>query len=154
MFELKRAWCGLLCVLACVAIAGCGSGEKLTTVTGKVVRDGQPIAIQDYEEGENCLSVTFIPLDADGKRKAGASTFSQDVAEDGSFEIRGLMGDGIPVGKYRVSVSMAGQEDEEEDEAAGGATDEYSSFGPDNSPFVFDITGGDELMIDLATAGE
>jgi hypothetical protein len=148
MIRLKWGCFASFGALLCLAMAGCGGGEKLVTVTGKVVQDGQPISIEGYEEGMECLSVAFIPLDEGGNRKAGARSYSQDCQEDGSFEILGDMGDGIPVGKYRVAVSRVSEAAEEgEDDLWKG------KFGPDNSPFIFDINGSHDVQIDIAKAG-
>jgi hypothetical protein len=135
-----------------MAVAGCGGGEKLVKVTGKVVQDGQPIIIEDYEEGVQCLNVAFIPLDEQGNRKAGARSYSEDCQEDGSFEILGDMGDGIPPGKYRVAVSRVSKAGEEEDEEDGEADLWKGKFGIKNSPFVFDINGSHDVEIDIAKA--
>jgi hypothetical protein len=151
MIGLRRACWGLFGALVCMGVAGCGGGgEKLATVTGKVVEDGQPVAIQDFYVGTNCLQVEFIPLDASGQRKPEAVSYTEDVQEDGSFKMRGL-GEGIPLGKYRVAVAQLkdGQEVEEGGEGAWEA-----KFGRETSPFVFDIADDQEILIDLAKAGE
>jgi hypothetical protein len=154
MIGLKRAFFGLFCALVCMAVAGCGGGgEKLVTVTGKVLQDGQPVKIENYVEGEECLSVNFFPLDEGGNRKADASSFSQDVQEDGSFEMRGNMGKGIPAGKYRVGVSRETEEGvEDEEDLRRRGDDIWSKFGPENSPFVFDVPSG-EIVIDISKPG-
>jgi hypothetical protein len=149
MIRLKWGCSASLCALLCMAVAGCGGGEKLVTVTGKVLQDGQPISIENYEEGVESLSVAFIPLDEGGNPKADARSYSHDVQEDGSFEIRGDMGDGIPVGKYRVAVSRVSEAAEEE----GGDDLWKGKFGPENSPFVFDINGSHDVEIDIAKTG-
>ena len=152
MIRLKWGCSASLCALLCMAMAGCGGGEKLVTVTGKVLQDGQPISIENYEEGVESLSVAFIPLDEGGNRKAGARSYSQDVQEDGSFEILGDMGDGIPVGKYRVAVSRISEDEEEDEDRPRRKDDMLSKFGADNSPFVFDIPSG-EVVIDISNPG-
>jgi hypothetical protein len=150
MIRLKWGCSASLGALLCMAMAGCGGGEKLVTVTGKVLQDGQAVSIEGYEEAAECLSVAFIPLDEGGNRKAGARSYSQDVQEDGSFEILGDMGDGIPVGKYRVAVSRVSEAGEEE-----GEDDLWKGkFGPESSPFVFDINGSHDVEIDIAKAAD
>jgi hypothetical protein len=147
MIRLKWGCSASLGALLCMTVAGCGGGEKLVTVTGKVVQDGQPISIENYMEGYECLDVTFIPIDDQGNQKEDASSYSQDAQEDGSFEIRGDMGDGIPVGRYRVTVARLS------DTGEGSPEDIWKGkFGPENSPFVFDINGSHDVLIDLAKA--
>ena len=144
MIRLKWGCFASFGALLCLAMAGCGGGETLVKVTGKVVQDGQAVSIEGYEEGMECLSVAFIPLDEGGNPKAGARSYSQDVQEDGSFEILGDMGDGIPVGKYRVAVNRL----------RGGDVDERwgGNLRPENSPFIFDINGSHDVQIDIAKA--
>ena len=149
MTWLKRASSSLLCALTCLGVAGCGGGEKRVTVTGKVHQGGKPIVIEDYYEGTECLQVEFFRLDAEGNLDKETPIFSQDVAEDGTFEILGPDRDGIPVGTYRVAVSrltQGGEDDEEGDMWAG-------KFAPQSSPFEFEVTG-QPIDIDLAKAQE
>jgi hypothetical protein len=124
--------------------------------SGKVLEGGSAVAIPDYEEGENCLQVEFFPLDESGNLAAQAQSFSADVAEDGSFEVEGDMGEGIPPGKYRVAVRRVGEEsegeDEEEDEGGSGSADPWAKFNKENSPFVVEVPGED-IVIDLSKGG-
>jgi hypothetical protein len=131
--------------LLCTTVAGCGGGgPTLVTVTGKVVDGGQPVAIQDYEQGGSCLEVEFFPL---GEIDDSATyVYSAYCEQDGSFVLDGMDGNGIPVGNYRVAVRRLG-------ETRSGRGDVWQGrFDGEKSPFVFDITDGEEIVIDVSKA--
>lgn len=144
MTGVSHRWrCGV--GLVCLLIAGCASGEKLTTVRGKVVEEGQPIAIRPYEEGGNCLQVLFIPADDSGAI-VNAPVHSDYASEDGTFEISGDMGKGIPLRKYRVAILRVGMS------PTSGSSDLWKGkFDAQKTPFVVDVTGSQgDVVIDIA----
>lgn len=133
MFQpIHAASCALLA--ACLAIVGCGSGESGVTVKGRVIEKGGPVSIADYQEGVNCIRVVFVPLNEGGATTAVPSQ-SSNAKQDGSFEIAGNMGNGIPPGKYRVAVQKMS------DGPNGPAeVDPWKGrFGVNSSPFVFEV---------------
>src|SRR5437867_3544588 len=87
--------CSILSLLA----AGCGSNVK---VKGKVVKGGNPIQVSD----KGRVVVIFTP-GADVKDVPAGTNFSGDVGADGSFEVKGPEGKGIPKGKYKITVHTA-----------------------------------------------
>ena len=131
-------------LVLCIAVAGCGGGPTLVTVTGKVVDGGQPVIIQDYEQGGSCLEVEFFPLgEVDD---SATNVYLAFCEQDGSFTLNGFDGNGIPVGNYRVAVRRLGQ-------TPSGRGDVWrGKFDGENSPFVFDITDSEEIVIDIAKA--
>lgn len=80
---------GLVCLVIAAGCGGGGSGDQATAaVSGKVTRDGQPVAGG---------SVMFSPI---GKGKPAAA----DVNQDGSYRLTTYRsGDGAIVGKHRVT---------------------------------------------------
>lgn len=155
MRYLRRAGCCCVAALVSVVLAGCGSGESTVVASGKVLEGGSAVAIPEYEEGENCLEVEFFPLDDSGSLAASAASFAAYVQEDGSFEMTGDMGEGIPPGKYRVAVRQLGEGEEDEDDEDEGESrpaGPWAKFDKENSPFVFDVPG-DEIVIDLSKGG-
>jgi hypothetical protein len=123
-------------------LTGCGGGpkEKLVVVKGAVVEDGQAftIAEDDYEEGGACLEVGFIP------EKAEAKSFFTYAAPDGTFTMDGDMGDGIPLGKYKVSILRLGETDHESGCLWQG------KFDQEKTPFTAEVTeAGGDVVIDL-----
>jgi hypothetical protein len=77
-----------------VALAGCGNKPKLVAVTGKVTHGGKSVTGG---------SVWFHPAGGDqGKQER----MSGQLQLDGTFTARTFPhGDGIPPGKYRVTLS-------------------------------------------------
>lgn len=144
MTSLKRAWFLVVLVITCIAVAGCpGGGERLCTVTGKVVEGGQPAG---SESGESGLSVEFFPLDDRGSVRTDVPSFSTFVKEDGSFVADGLEGKGIPAGKYRVAVNRTDLTDGAKRLAW------EAKFGRDGSPFEHDVSGDQEITLDISQA--
>jgi hypothetical protein len=148
MICLERTVRCCLVALACAALAGCGAGESGVVVTGKVLEGGKPVAIPEYQPEYNCLEVEFFPLDEAGNL-ASAPSHRASVEENGSFKVEGPMGEGIPAGKYRVAVRRLSDEEEGEEAAAGP----WAKFDKENSPFVFEVPGG-EIVIDISQAGD
>lgn len=138
--------CSASWVALCIAIVGCGGGDPQYTVTGKVVEGGQPIVIEMYEEGGSCLEVEFFPLDEGGALASDAVSHIAFCAEDGSFQMYGAEGEGIPPGKYRVAVRRLGETEDESGDMWGG------KFDGDKSPFVVDVPSSEDIVIDIAKA--
>jgi hypothetical protein len=81
-------------VLLTLALTGCGNKPKLVAVTGKVTQNGNPVTAG---------SVWFHP--ADGNSYQGEKPSGQ-LQLDGSFTARSFPhGEGMPPGKYRVTLS-------------------------------------------------
>jgi hypothetical protein len=143
-------------VLGCVVLAGCTGGGKSgppsLLTTGRVLENGQPVAITDFSQGYNCLQVDFYPVDATGN-PGSALHFPAFVAQDGSFAIGGLEGKGIPAGKYRVAVRRWDRTKTIKPEPDGTIDTWEGKFSEKNSPFVVDCPGPAEgIVIDLAKA--
>jgi hypothetical protein len=81
-------------VLLALVLSGCGEKPKLVTVTGTVTHKGNPVTGG---------SVWFHPTDGNpypGEKPSG------QLQLDGSFAARSFPhGDGMPPGKYRVTLS-------------------------------------------------
>lgn len=116
MVERRTVLVGLVGVL----IAGCSSGVKSVPVRGKLVtKAGTPFRLelppgQMLPPGDPGIRVKFIRGDEAGQR-LDSQFFASVNAEEGTFEIPGNNGKGIPPGKYLVTVSVG---------AAGGTKDD------------------------------
>src|SRR5687768_5614714 len=78
-----------LTLVVAAVVAGCGGGGNTSSVTGKVVANGQPVT-----EG----SITFMPVDGKAGQPAGG-----EVQADGSFKMKTENKEGAVVGKHTVS---------------------------------------------------
>lgn len=135
-------------VLAC----GCGSGETVVKVRGKLIKGGQPyqakVTGSNLPPGEEGMAeVTFYPVKSDNEVIAdeeGAPTVvgaeMATVKEDGTFELLGPKGKGIPPGKYRIVVKHIDPT---------GADLLKAFFNEQNSRITRDVTEGAEIIIDL-----
>ncbi len=132
VFRSNAAAIGLLVALA--FHAGCSKKANTVTVTGSVVRNGQPIPLSK----NGYIQVTLQPDVDPGK------AFTPRIAEcdktTGKFEIRD-----IPAGKYKVGVQQF-DPDPTSDKLNG-------AFHVDNGKIIREIDGKTPLDIDLAKPG-
>jgi hypothetical protein len=151
---LRARW--FVGVLGCVVLVGCTGGGKSgppsLMTRGRVLENGQPVAITNFSQGYNCLQVDFYPVDATGN--VGKSLhFPAFVAQDGSFTIGGLEGKGIPAGKYRVAIRRWDRTKTIKPDPSGNIDAWEGKFGEKDSPFIVDAPGpSDGIVIDLAKA--
>jgi hypothetical protein len=121
------AWL-LMAVVVCV---GCGKKNNNITVTGSVLRNGQPLPVSK----NGYVQVTIQPDSDPGK------AFTPRLAEcdkaTGKFEIQD-----IPPGKYKVGIQQF-DPDPTTDKLKG-------AFFVDTSKIVRDLDGKTPLDIDLA----
>ena len=158
MILRRKALSGLLVAIVCVAVAGCGGQVKRVQVTGKVLDGGKPLNLvgRDYQEGAAWAEVRFNPAD-DALRELVAKlpiTLSTRLNPDGTFVMGGGDGKGIPVGKYKVSLtnrnSMANRTDPKVMAAQGDLWG--GRFAVDKTPFEFDVQEAKELVLDIGQA--
>lgn len=127
-----------LFVLA-IALAGSGCGKGgLHRTQGRVTKGGEDFV---PAEGEN-LQIGLMQILPDGKPPKNYYYASVDQ-ETGTFTAAGPQLQGVPAGKYLVTVELMKQKKDQ----FGGR------FDADRSPFKVEITGDDdEIVIDLDTA--
>jgi hypothetical protein len=85
---------GLLLLLAC----GCSSGPKLIKPTGELLYNQKPLRLSE----DASVTMRFTLLDETPPRSF-AATVNRD---DSTFVVPGNDGNGIPPGKYRISVNQ------------------------------------------------
>jgi hypothetical protein len=127
----------VLGVVLLVFLGGCGSGH--VKVKGRLMKNGQP-----YIPAENEFVVMeFLAEEAkDGKENSFVVSFNR---EDGTFEVTGATGRGLPPGKYRACVQVL----KKKKDILRGA------FNAKNSPFLCTVvTGEEDLTFDLAKPGK
>ena len=127
-------------------VAGCGPGNPaegpVVGVHGRLTNAGQPLAVQGMDGGEGMIRITFIKYEGEGKAVAASDTYSALVDARGNFKFSGRFGNGIPPGKYRVSVRQ--WEPYPQKDLLGGKFDEQ------HSPIFREVTGKEPLEIDLS----
>lgn len=118
---------GVLALLCMCLLSGCG---KKYTVTGKVTRGGKPL---EWQNEERTLLVLFAPHD----RKSDPNIYRAETDSNaGTYTIKA-----IPSGKYLVSVQLMDPPP---------TIDALNfSYGLNNSPLEFEVTGNKEFNFDL-----
>jgi hypothetical protein len=125
-------------VVTCLLLAGCGSQERKVIVKGRVSKGGQPLTVKDTVLGR--VVVKFVPLNEPDPAKAIGPQTALVNQQDGTFEVKGNDGKGIPPGKYRIAVYQ--YEPMPTDKLQG-------KFGEKNSRIEREVTGGEEIDIDV-----
>jgi hypothetical protein len=133
-------------------LCGCAGNQPRVKVHGKVVLRGQalhagkrkPASVPSMMLGEHLqkldqvtvekmesLSVVYYPITETGATDKNAEFFWASVSPGGDYEVLGKEGNGIPPGKYRVSVILP---------AAFTNIDKLGGvFGPDNSKILREV---------------
>jgi hypothetical protein len=105
---------------------------------GHIVKGGQPFLAP---EGSG-FRVFFVPLEASGGNHYDSFAAAYDPS-DGSFQVQGKDGNGMPPGKYRVDLQLM----QSKEDLLGGRL-----LGK-KSPYVFEVkSSSDNLIIDLDEA--
>jgi hypothetical protein len=133
-------------VLVLVNLAcGCGdttlSAPATQLVKGRVIKNGEPLAL----EAEERLEITFFP-----DQKSGLPPglmFTGVTQSDGTFEVAGPRGMGIPRGKYRIAVALLTVD------ANGKVSDKFQeAFSPANAPFEQEVMEYVDVVLDVGKA--
>ena len=128
-------WRFLAPALISFSLAGCGAGTVV--VHGKILLNDQPFSLEKKEQG----TVSFNQIRDGGK----GETFPTRLNPDGTFVVVGFNRQGIPPGKYRVSLVVRFL-DPQNPRADLGA------YRPDNSPWIVEVRGGmPELSLSVKT---
>lgn len=133
----------LAILLVLVHAAGCSPGKiaapAVQPIKGRVVKDGKPLTVA---EGER-LMVTFFPED---KALPPGLNFTATVQSDGTFEVSGAQGGGIPEGKYRIAIALIGVDPKVKGKPSDKLLDVFS---PATTPFVQDVSWSEEIVLDV-----
>ena len=151
----------LLLGFLAVSIASCGGPVRNdVAVKGKLAENGALVKVpDDLPPGTRAIVVCFYSLSEDGQ--VGEPNYAT-LADDGTFDVPGPQGKGIPTGKYRVSVEAAGKGTGKGAGApkAGpptsgnlmGIPDKFQgAYGRERSPFKIEIKGPSEVQIEVGT---
>lgn len=140
MIVSRRVARRLAGVAGCLALllAGCGKSDRVVKVKGRVIKGGSPVTVntEGLPPGDRGLRVGFIRVGADKPEEFYATV---DPAA-GTFEVPGQDGNGIPPGRYQITVEMG---------AVGAADQLKGKFDRGNSKIERDVDGKQEIVIDL-----
>lgn len=134
-----------LSALLCLATSGCGGGgEPTVSARGTVTDAGRPLQVKGRDLGLGTVVVQFYRIGDDPKGARRQSTDPEEAVVDaeGNFRVPGRRGDGIPPGKYRIAVRQ--WDPYPQVDRLKGRFDEK------NSPIIREITGEEDIVIDVS----
>ena len=125
------------CVFSCLLLSGCGgqggAPQVGVVVSGKLLKGGQPVTLENYSDGYNYYEISLTPVDEGGQGGNG----NADGA--GDFKIHN-----VKPGSYRVGVIQIVDADASNDALEG----KYAV-----TDFTVQVEEGKELTIDLDELG-
>jgi hypothetical protein len=127
----------LPCLLTALLATGCGDSSRIKA-KGRITKDGQPFTIAD---GEGGLRLFLVPMN-ETEGQGHDSYFAEYHAGDGTFEVLGKDGKGVPPGKYRVHLEHM----KDKNDLFGGRL-----MGA-KSPLTCEVAQGKELEVNLDNA--
>lgn len=143
----KQSHLASAALLGFILLSGCskdsGVAEGRTKPRGRILENGLPIKVEttDLPPGDPGLQVTFIKL---GGVDAGTEYNARITdAANGSFDLIGADGKGIPPGKYRVAITLAPFGSESQDRLKG-------KYSRERSKIEVEVKPGEDVVIDLA----
>lgn len=140
---LRLSSLGVFFVLLAVVI-GCSKKDTLpgrTKAKGRILENGLPIKVNvsNLPPGDPGLQITFIRI---GSVEAGDEYDARIIdAAQGTFELIGAEGKGIPPGKYRVAITMA---------PIGSEDVLKGKYSREKSKVEVEVEEGKDLVIDIA----
>src|SRR5262249_12972261 len=95
-----------VCLFICLLPLGCDGSSRIKA-KGSILKGGQPFRTGEGEE----LRIVFAPLDppAGTQYDSFAAVYDPD---DGSFQVAGKDGSGLPPGKYRISLQLMSKKED------------------------------------------
>jgi hypothetical protein len=129
-------WIAVWLFISLLAL-GCGSSSRIQA-KGSILKGGQPYRTS---EGEG-LRIVFAPLDPPAGTQYDSFAAAYDPS-DGSFQVLGKDREGLPPGKYRISLQLMSKKED----LWGG------QLVGNKSPFTCEVTPAtDHIVIDLDQA--
>ncbi len=138
---VARAAAALVCVCALGCADKSAPAEGRVKPRGRLLDNGLPVKVNtaNMPPGDPGMKVTFVRIGSvDAGEAIDARIFE---ATEGSFELIGADGKGIPPGKYRVAVTLG---------AEGGADQLKGKFSREKSKIEVEVKEGEDLVIDIA----
>jgi hypothetical protein len=120
-------------MLAC----GCASGPKVVPIKGKLTNGGKSV----LADRKNGITIVFTPIAEPGQGATTTYPAALDTDTD-TFVVQGPDGKGMPLGKYKVSLTIITTNTTPE---INKINDQFSAS---RTPIEIDVTGP-EVNIDL-----
>jgi hypothetical protein len=141
MTNSKLAYRHATCAaVALLSLVGCSAkSTDALPVRGKLTNNGEPLQVKGREIGLGYIELHFYRINDDGSIDKDPADAAVDEA--GEFTIRGRDGQGLPPGKYKVTVRQL--------DPAPDNDKLQGRFNLQKSPIVRQVTG-EEISIDLA----
>jgi hypothetical protein len=99
-------WSGTPALISLLLVTlGCGSGYSPptgVTVTGKIVRGGQPVGVAPTPDGYNGVEIQYGPASSTGAKLDSGIAMCDD---SGGFTLIGP-GEGVHPGKYKLAIAI------------------------------------------------
>ena len=139
-FAFSRASCRVCACAVLLSLFGCtAKPSDALPVRGKLTNNGEPLQVKGREIGLGYVELHFYRINDDGS--IGKDPADAAVDESGEFTIRGRDGQGLPPGKYKITVRQL--------DPAPDTDKLQGRFNLQNTPIVGQVTG-EEILIDLA----
>jgi hypothetical protein len=95
----------LVCLIALPVLSSCGSENPYIPVTGKILLNGQPLAVPAKQGPDlGAIRIEFLPNSTTGTRLEPETALYDP--QDGSFFVPGRDGRGLLPGQYKIAVSQ------------------------------------------------
>ncbi len=141
MNSVRVLWAVVLGGAMGIAAGGCGgSGEEVVEAKGRVTDAGNVLQVEGRDIGVGYVRVEFYRIGDDGQQATESEGCVVD--ENGNFSLRGATGNGIPPGKYRIAVRQW-DPFPDVDRLEG-------RFDAENSPIIREVTGQEDIVIDVS----
>lgn len=124
-------------LLVCLFFTACttSSGPATVACSGTLLKDGQPLVVAQEEIGVGMVSLEFIPIET---TTPTTERYGVKVSKDGTFSHP----DGIPPGKYKISVRQW--------DPYPNVDKLQGAFADDKSPLIRTIDGKSPIEIELS----
>ena len=129
----------VLSLSAALLLAG-SAGKPAIKVRGRLLENGRPLIVSTIHlpPGDKGIQVSFYPL---REGDLPGDPYQAVVSPgDGSFEVLGPSGRGIPPGRYRVTIRVG---------VPGRGDHLKDAFNIENTPIVREVSGDKEVVIDV-----
>jgi hypothetical protein len=155
--QMRRFSWNLIVATLALAMSACGSSQMIP-VKGKLTKGGGKYEVPTDQKLHLTFRLMESANDGGGSTAAGQAFMAIYKTDDGTFSVGGIDGNGIPPGKYRVSLTQLLTRDAVDKKNANikgkqklfeRDTDLLDGQYGEKSPIVVEIKDSTELAIEL-----